>query len=46
MAEFVSTFTTGFKKVVEKNLPEIVSGCKILNIYIKAYVLFHFENAQ
>ena len=33
MAEFVSTFTTGFKKVVEKNLPEIVSGCKILNIY-------------
>lgn len=33
MAEFVSTFTTGFQKVVEKNLPEIVSGCKILNIY-------------
>lgn len=33
MAEFVSTFTTGFKKVVEKNLPEIVSGCKILNIF-------------
>ena len=33
MAEFISTFTTGFKKVVEKNLPEIVSGCKILNIY-------------
>lgn len=33
MAEFVSTFTTGFQKVVEKNLPEIVSGCKILNIF-------------
>lgn len=33
MAEFVSTFTTGFKKVVEKNLPEIVSECKILNIF-------------
>lgn len=33
MVEFVSTFTTGFQKVVEKNLPEIVSGCKILNIY-------------
>lgn len=33
MAEFISSFTTGFSDVVAKNLPQIVHGIKILNIY-------------
>jgi len=33
MAEFISTFTTGFQNVVEKNFPQILPGVKILNIY-------------
>jgi len=33
MAEFISTFTTGFQKLVEKNLPQQVKGIKILTVY-------------
>lgn len=33
MAEFISTFTTGFSDVVSKNLPELVHGVKILNVF-------------
>lgn len=33
MAEFISSFITGFQDVVEKDLPVRLNGCKILNIY-------------
>lgn len=33
MAEFISTFTTGFSPLVEKVLPQEIKGVKILNIY-------------
>lgn len=33
MAEFISTFITGFQDVVQKDLPLIVKGTKILSIY-------------
>lgn len=33
MAEFISTFITGFQDVVAKNLAENLSGCKILGIF-------------
>ena len=33
MAEFISTFTTGFQNIIKKNLPELIKGVKILNIF-------------
>lgn len=33
MAEFISTFTTGFGEVIRQNFPLIVKGVKILNVY-------------
>ena len=33
MAEFISTFITGFQNVVSRNLPLQLKGCKILGIY-------------
>ena len=33
MAEFISTFTTGFQELVEKNLPEQIKGIKIIKVY-------------
>lgn len=33
MAEFISSFITGFQHVVEKNLPQILSGVKILHVF-------------
>lgn len=33
MAEFVSTFTTGFQNTVKKNLPKLIKEVKILNIF-------------
>lgn len=33
MAEFVSSFITGFQDVVEKDLPKKIPGIKILNIF-------------
>ena len=33
MAEFISTFATGFQNIIKKNLPELIKGVKILNIY-------------
>ena len=33
MAEFISTFTTGFQEVIRDNLPRKLKGCKIIGIY-------------
>ena len=33
MAEFISSFITGFQHVVEKNLPQILAGVKILHVF-------------
>ena len=33
MAEFISTFATGFQNIIKKNLPELIKGVKILNIF-------------
>ena len=33
MAEFISTFTTGFQDIVRDDLPKRIRGCKILEIY-------------
>lgn len=33
MSEFVSSFVTGFKDVVEKDLPSRIPGIKIINVY-------------
>lgn len=33
MAEFISSFITGFQNVIAEDLPKRVSGCKILNVY-------------
>ncbi|MCR4580772.1 MAG: methyltransferase domain-containing protein [Treponema sp.] len=33
MAEFISTFITGFQDIVSTNLPMQLKGCKILGIY-------------
>ena len=33
MAEYISTFTTGFKDVISKDFPKRLSGVKILNLY-------------
>ena len=33
MAEFISTFTTGFSSVVEQNLPRMIKGVKLLHIF-------------
>lgn len=33
MAEFISSFATGFQKIVEKDLPRRIPGCKILNVF-------------
>ena len=33
MAEFISSFITGFQDVVEKDLPRRLPGCKILSVY-------------
>ncbi len=32
MAEFISTFTTGFSEIVKENLPKQLEGIKIINI--------------
>ena len=33
MSEFISTFITGFKDIVENDLKENLEGCKILNVF-------------
>ena len=33
MAEYISSFITGFQNVVEKDLPKRLPNCKILNVY-------------
>ena len=33
MAEFISSFITGFQDIVEKDLAEKLKGCKILNVF-------------
>ena len=33
MSEFISTFITGFKDIVENDLKEKLEGCKILNVF-------------
>ena len=33
MAEYISSFITGFQKVIEKDLPERLPGCKIITVY-------------
>ncbi len=33
MAEFISTFTTGFSELVEEDLPKKIKGIKILNVF-------------
>lgn len=33
MAEFISSFITGFDAVVERILPKVVPGCKIIKMY-------------
>ena len=42
MAEFISSFITGFQHVVEKNLPQILAGVKILHVYDG---LIHYQYA-
>ncbi len=42
MAEFISSFITGFQHVVEKNLPQILSGVKILHVFDG---LIHYQYA-
>lgn len=33
MAEYISTFITGFQSIVSQDLPKKIPGCKILNIF-------------
>ena len=33
MAEFISSFTTGYDKVIERILPKVVPNCRILKMY-------------
>ncbi|MDY3131089.1 MAG: methyltransferase [Treponema sp.] len=42
MAEFISSFITGFQHVVEKNLPQILAGVKILHVFDG---LIHYQYA-
>ena len=42
MTEFISSFITGFQHVVEKNLPQILAGVKILHVFDG---LIHYQYA-
>lgn len=42
MAEFISSFITGFQHVVEKNLPQLLAGVKILHVFDG---LIHYQYA-
>ena len=42
MAEFISSFITGFQHVVEKNFPQILAGVKILHVFDG---LIHYQYA-
>lgn len=42
MAEFISSFITGFQHIVEKNLPQILAGVKILHVFDG---LIHYQYA-
>lgn len=42
MAEFISSFITGFQHVVEKSLPQILAGVKILHVFDG---LIHYQYA-
>ena len=33
MAEFISSFITGFQQVIQEDLPKRISGVKILNVF-------------
>ncbi len=42
MAEFISSFTTGFQELVKEDFPRLIKGVKIINVY-DGFVHYRFD---